>query len=172
MHKPSKQIIIDAIIKQIEDGKPTEKICAAICREFQFSERTFYNHFKKASQQHIDRQDLIKREVFKVDKVAAIEARELGLKSKLDKQLELQDDIKLIDDKIKGNVEFTFMVGNKIMNSHNKGKFMLPVEKMAQLLQIKDVYLSQLNKMSGDYSPNKVENTIKGGGVSFFTVEE
>ena len=94
---------------------------------------------------------------------ATKEAAKNGLKSKLEKQLELQNEINLIDKQIKGEVQFTFVVGNKVNKSHNGDIFMLPVQIQNELRARKLQYYSELNKMNGDYAPTKVANTDKDG---------
>ena len=76
MPKPSKQIIIDEIVKYIEKGNSTAKICTVICNKFQFSQRTFYNHYKKAEEKHIAKQQAINEKTEALDIQNAIDARE------------------------------------------------------------------------------------------------
>jgi len=94
---------------------------------------------------------------------ATKEASKIGLKSKLEKQLELQNEISLIDKQIKGEVQFTFVVGNKVNKSHNGDVFMLPVQVQNDLRARKLQYYAELNKMEGDYAPTKIANTDKDG---------
>lgn len=94
---------------------------------------------------------------------ATKEAAKTGLKSKLEKQLELQNEINLIDKQIKGEVQFTFVVGNKVNKSHNGDIFMLPVQIQNELRARKLQYYSELNKMEGDYAPTKVAQTDSHG---------
>lgn len=163
MPKPSKQIIIDAIIKEIEQGSGRGDVVAKYCKKFQKSARTIDTYWKTANEQYKAKQDLIKKEVLEVDKGVAIEARKSGLKSKLEKQVELQNEIDLIDKQIKGEVEFTFVVGNKVNKSHNGDIFMLPVQIQNELRARKLQYYAELNKMEGDYAVTKTEVTGKDG---------
>jgi hypothetical protein len=154
MPKPNKQIIIDAIIKEIEKGKATDKICAAICRKFQFSERTFYNHFKKASEQHKIKQQAIKEEIAEVDKQAAIEARKKAIMT-ADERKEYLTRI------ANGEIKFKkpFIISGKIMEYPSEPD---AIERMRAI--------AELNKMEGDYAPTKVANTdSKGNDVTPLT---
>ena len=98
---------------------------------------------------------------------AADKAAKIGLKSKLQKQIELQNEVDYIDKQIRGEVKFTFVVGNKVMKSHNMDNgteiFMLPVQVQNNLRAQKLQYMAELNKMDGDYAPTKVAQTNKDG---------
>jgi hypothetical protein len=147
MTKPSKQIIIDAIIKEIESGKATEKICAAICRKFQFSERTFYNHHKKSIVQHITKQEAIKKELEQVDKDAAIDARKRAIMTANERK-------EYLTKIITGDVKFKrpFVIKDKIMEYPSEPDAMDRLKAIAEL-----------NKMDGDYAPVKTAQTDSSG---------
>ena len=160
MPKPSKQIIIDAIIKEIEQGKATDKICAAICRKFQFSERTFYNHLKIAVIQHETKQDAIKKELAELDKQAAIEARKKAIMTADEKKEELSTVCNDLINKIQGKKKFTFFQGGKVVQSHNGEIFMLPIDTQVKVIDTIKGIIAELNKMCGDYAPNQVGHTF------------
>ena len=163
MPKPSKQVIIDAIIKEIEQGTTRAKVIAKYCKKLQKSERTIDSYWKIANIQQKERQDKASKAADAVYIEAKAEAVKTGLKSKLEKQVELQNEIDLIDKQIKGEVQFTFVVGNKVNKSHNSDIFMLPVQIQNELRARKLQYYAELNKMNGDYAPTKVANTDKDG---------
>jgi len=135
--KANKQAIIDAIIKLIEQGKATEKICAAICSKFQFTERTFYNHYKIAQEQHTTKQQALKDKLAKVDEAAAIEARKKAIMS-ADERKELLT--KLITGEIKA--KRPFVIGGKIMEYPEEPTHRDRISAIAEL-----------NKMDGAYAP-------------------
>ncbi len=81
-----------------------------------------------------------------------------GLKTKTDSALEIQKDIEELYKQLRGDVHFTFIVGNKTFNSHNKdGAFVLPMEKKNDILKTIRELKVELNKMVGYHSPNKFE---------------
>ena len=55
--KASKQIIIDAIIKEIEQGTTRAKVIAKYCKKLQKSERTIDSYWKIANIQQKERQE-------------------------------------------------------------------------------------------------------------------
>lgn len=162
MPTPNKQIIIDAIIKEIENGKHRGKVLATIVKKWQISQRTFDRHWKTANEIQKERQDKASKAADAVYIETKAEALKTGLKSKLEKQLELQNEIDLIDKQIKGEVQFTFVIGNKVNKSHNGDIFMLPVQIQNELRARKLQYYAELNKMEGDYAPQKVDNKHSG----------
>jgi len=132
--KANKQFIIDNIISYIEIGTPTENICAAICTKFQFKERTFYNHYKIAQQQHSLKREAIKTELMKVDTQFAIESRKMEILSAEDRKLILSE-----------------IARGKLPNS-SKVNYDSPLWAAIVIKAI-----AELNRMEGDYSPTKID---------------
>jgi len=159
MPKPSKQIIIDAIVKEIEQGTTRAKVIAKYCKKLQKSERTIDSYWKIANIQQGTRQEKASKAADAVYIETKVDAVKTGLKSKLEKQVELQNEITLIDQQIKGEVQFTFVVGNKVNKSHNGDIFMLPVQIQNELRARKLQYYAELNKMEGDYAPNEIKHS-------------
>jgi len=52
MPKPSKQIIVDAIIKEIEKGKGFKVVFGVIRSKSKLAESTFASYWKTANEQH------------------------------------------------------------------------------------------------------------------------
>lgn len=147
MPKPSKQVIIDAIIKEIEQGKTYTKAMAVNGRKWQMPERTFNRYWKTANIQHTTKQEAIKKELEEIDKQMAIESRKKAILSADERKEYLT---KIITAKIDLK---------KIGNMH------APIwEKEDGTKEIIDVQdklkaLAELNKMEGDYAPTKVEQS-------------
>ena len=165
MLKVNKQVLIDFIISCLEKGDKRSTILAKVGKEWQekVSERTFDRALKTANEQQKERQDKASKAADEAYVELKVEAAKSGLKSKLEKQFELQDEINLIDKQIKGEVQFTFVVGNKVNKSHNGDIFMLPVQVQNELRARKLQYYAELNKMEGDYAPTKVASTDTNG---------
>lgn len=165
MLKVNKQVLIDFIISCLEKGDKRSTILAKVGEEWQekVSERTFDRALKTANEQQKERQEKASKAADEVYIETKVNAVKTVLKSKLEKQIELQNEINLIDKQINGEVEFTFVVGNKVNKSHNGDVFMLPVQIQNELRARKLQYYAELNKMNGDYAPTKVANTDKDG---------
>jgi hypothetical protein len=160
MPKPSKQIIIDAIIKGIEQGKERGNLLATIGKKWQLSQRTFDRHWKTANDTQKERQQKASKAVDKVYIETKVEAAKTGLKSKLEKQLHIQKEIDGIQSDIdRGILEDYVILGGKLQTV----KKIMNAETKAYLRKtMKDLY-AELNKMEGDYAPTKVANTDKDG---------
>lgn len=147
MPKPDKQIIIDAIIKGIEQGKGRGHLLGIIGDKWGISRTTFDRHWKTAQEQHIDRQQALKERLTKVDEQAAIEARKKAIMT-ADERKELLT--KLITGEIKA--KRPFVIGGKIMEYPEEPTHRDRISAIAEL-----------NKMDGSYTPIKVANTDKNG---------
>jgi len=165
MLKVNKQVLIDFIISCLEKGDKRSAILAKVGEEWQekVSERTFDRALKTANEQQKERLEKARKAADAAYIENNVNAVKTVLKSKIEKQAELQNEINLIDKQINGEVEFTFVVGNKVNKSHNGDVFMLPVQIQNELRARKLQYYAELNKMNGDYAPTKVANTDKDG---------
>lgn len=152
--KPDKQILIDAIIKGIEQGKDRGKLLATIAKKWQISNRTFDRHWKTAQEQHIDRQQALKERLTKVDEQAAIEARKKAIMTADERKEYLT---KLVNGEIKA--KRPFVIGGKIMEYP---------EEPTHSDRIKAI--AELNKMDGDYAP--VKSTVTLTKVGKDAIEE
>ena len=137
MPKPDKQILIDAIIKGIEQGKDRGKLLATIAKKWQISNRTFDRHWKTANEQHLVKQQAIKEKLTAIDTAAAIEARKKAIMT-ADERKELLT--KLITGEIKA--KRPFVIGGKIMEYPEEPTHRDRISAIAEL-----------NKMDGAYAP-------------------
>lgn len=151
MPKPSKQVIIDAIIKEIETGTERGKVVAKFCKKFQKSTRTIDTYWKTANEQHIVKQQEIKKELDEVDKQMAIESRKKAIlsaderKEYLTKIITAKTDLKKI-----GNMHAS------IWEKEDGTKEIIDVQDKLKAL-------AELNKMDGDYAPTKIAQTDTEG---------
>lgn len=145
--KASKQIIIDAIIKEIEQGKTYTKVMAVNGRKWQMPERTFNRYWKTANEQHIVKQQEIKKELAEVDKQAAIEARKEAIMTANERKELLT---KIANGQMK--VKKPFVISGKIM------EYLSEPDAADRMKAI-----SELNKMDGSYAPAKIAQTDTEG---------
>lgn len=147
MTKPNKQIIIDAIIKEIETGTERGKVVAKFCKKFQKSTRTIDTYWKIANVQHTAKQQAIKKELDEVDKQAAIEARKKAIMTANERKELLT---KIANGQMK--VKKPFVISGKIM------EYLSEPDAADRMKAI-----SELNKMDGDYAPTKIAQTDTEG---------
>lgn len=157
MQKTTKQIILSAIISKLEKGLATEKICSAICSKFQFTERTFYNHFKKANLQHIEKQELIKSQLDIIEVESAKERKKRDIMDADDRREWLTS---MILKKTK-----VMKVGGSTQMVHEyqdaDGRYQTEIISYDHKLKA----LAELNKMDGDYAPAKIAMTDTDGNA-------
>jgi hypothetical protein len=147
MPKPSKQTIINAIIKQIENGKERASVLAIIGKKWQLSRRTFDRYWKDANIQHAKLQDLAKEASDKAYIEASAEAAKKAVMSK-------QERLETLSLIAYGGIPL-----KKAMVVDGKIKY---IEVVPDWMDRKAA-IAELNKMDGSYAPTKVANTNKDG---------
>ena len=152
MPKPTKQIVIDAIIKEIEQGKTKTKILAKFGAKWRIAPRTYDRYWKTANEQHTAKQEAIKKELAEIDKQAAIEARKKAIMTADERKEYLT---KIVNGEIE--VPYTEVKWDKKQNKFVTIKFVELANHAARINAI-----AELNKMEGDYAPTKVDNTHTG----------
>lgn len=153
MAKADKQVIIDSIIKDIEQGKTRGAVLSKIVKKCQCSDRTFDRYWKIATQQHISKQQAIKEAVAEVDKQAAVAARKKAIMTSEERKEYLT---KLIQGQVK--VPYTEVKWNPKTGKFQTIKF---VELAAHSVRVSAI--AELNKMEGDHAPTKVATVTKDG---------
>lgn len=139
------------LLQLFESGNTSKAKCSEVLR----------SRFKLMLQRFYKRYDLAYKEWQETRKKAdsiqiqanAKEALKTALKSKIERVLFYQNEIETMEKQLKGEVEFTFKVGNKINKSHNSGVFMLPIDEQNKIRQVIKDYQSEISKMEGDYAP-------------------
>ncbi|HEY9363461.1 MAG TPA: hypothetical protein VIQ00_09385, partial [Chitinophagaceae bacterium] len=116
------------------------------------SERTFYNHHKKAVIQHTIKQEAIKKELAEIDKQAAIEARKKAIMTADERKEYLT---KIVNGEIE--VPYTEVKWDKKQNKFVTIKFVELANHAARINAI-----AELNKMEGDYAPTKSDVNVNG----------
>lgn len=144
MPKPNKQIIIDAIVKEIEKGITYKKALGVIGGKWAIPSTTFDRYWKTANGQHTERQQIIKGKLAIIDEQAAIKARKKDIMT-ADERKEWLTKI------INGELKFKkpFVIGGKIME--------YPAEPDSND-RIKAIDL--LNKMDGEYAATKIDGKL------------
>lgn len=153
MPKSNKQIIIDAIIKEIGNGKERGKVLATVGKKWQLSQRTFDRYWKTANEQHIVKQQAIKTAIANDTTIKELEAKKQAIMTTMERK-------ELLTKIAKGEVKIKkpFVISGKIME--------YPSEPDAND-RLKAI--AELNKMEGDYAPTKTANTdTKGNDLPVF----
>lgn len=150
--KPSKQIIIDFIVEQLQQGSERGEVLAKCGEKWQTPPRTFDRYFKEAKEQHVAAQQVVKKELAKV----SIEQAKESLKKQIltaDERKEFLSKLVLKETKLLKVGAQVQMVHSFIDKDGNIVNEILPTE-----LKIKAI--AELNKMEGDYAATKQDVTI------------
>jgi hypothetical protein len=151
----NKQIYIDFILKEINNGNvDAEKICAVFCSKFQKSERTFYNFWKTAKEQHSQQRELINNAKLNTTIEEEKEAVKIGLKSKFERLLILQNEVDNCTKDLENGYTEELKSDGQLLSR--------PItiqEKTALRNTIKNLQ-SEISKIEGDYAPTKSETDI------------
>jgi len=158
--KPAHQEQVNFIAGLLRSGtRYTEVLAQFGTKWHSIPKRTFDRRYKEAEATVQGEQQRIREQA--EGKVAEkVEALKTQLMTSVDKQLYMQNAITEMQEQLLGKVKFTFLVGNKIMHSHNADVFMLPVEKQLEIRGKIKEYTAELNKMCGDYAPMKTDVQI------------
>lgn len=148
MAKASRQTIIDAIVKEIELGKPRGYVLGKIGKKWGISRTTFDRHWKTANDQHSELQRKAKEAADKVYIQQMEQAAKEAVMSKIEKQEVLTKIARgLIPLKkamvVDGSIEY--------------------IEVVPDWMDRKNA-IAELNKMSGDYAAIKQSVTISKVG--------
>lgn len=147
MPKPNRQVIVDEMVKLVEQGKSYTQAMAVNGRRWQMPERTFNRYWKTANEQHTAKNEALKKKLAEVDEHAAIEARKKAIMT-ADERKELLTKIAKGELRIKK----PFVISGKIMEYPSEPDAMDRMKAVAEL-----------NKMDGDYAPIKQAQTDGAG---------
>ena len=89
-----------------------------------------------------------------------------GLKSRTDRIMQLQNEIEHMESQLRGDVEFTFIVGNSIKTSHTSGVFILPVQVQNEIRREIRAHNSEISRLEGDYAATKSDLTTNGKSLN------
>lgn len=158
--KPKKRISKTESIKQIlvllRKGYATEVILEEISSNWVLPETTFYNHFKEAKAMY---QSELQRQQKAIEEVREQEVKKVaqkGLKSKLERDLELQSDIEYYQDVLSGKIKTTFILGQKVSATES-----LPIQIVLLIQKTINDLRIELSKRLGEYATTQVELTNK-----------
>jgi len=148
MAKADKQVIIDAIIKEIEKGEGRGKVLGKIGKKWEISRTTFDRIWKTANEQQKERQRKAKDAADEAYIQASADAAKVVVMSSQERK-------EMLSKIARG--ELTLLVSDP-----KEPAKLIEVPAMVENLErIKAI--SELNKMEGDYAPTKVAQTNKDG---------
>lgn len=152
----SKTESIKQILNLLRKGYATEVILEEISSNWVLPETTFYNHLKEAKAMY---QSELQRQQKAIEEVREQEVKKVaqkGLKSKLERDLELQSDIEYYQDVLSGKIKTTFILGQKVSATES-----LPIQIVLLIQKTINDLRIELSKRLGEYATTQVELTNK-----------
>ena len=158
--KPKKRISKTESVKQIlvllREGYATLDILGVMSSKWELPETTFYNHLKEAKETY--QKELLSQQKA-IEEVREQEVKKVaqkGLKSKFERDLELQNDIEYYQDVLSGKIKTTFILGQKVSATES-----LPIQIVLLIQKTINDLRIELSKRLGEYATTQVELTNK-----------
>lgn len=145
--KATKQVIVDAIIKEIEKGSTRGAVVSKFCKKFQKSDRTIDTYWKIANEQYSIRQQKAKEAADKVYIQSSADAAKEAVMSSIERK-------EVLSKIARGNFPL-----KKPMVINGKLRLVPVVPDWTERRNA----IAELNKMEGDYAPTKIASTDKEG---------
>lgn len=156
MPKQQREHIIDAIIKEIDNGADRKAVVAKFCKKLQKSARTVDTYWKDAKKQHLERLN-------KASKAADDIYLATKTKAAIEAVMSRQERLELLTKIAKG--EFENETKKPAWNNQKKVFEIVTVREKADHNGVMKA-IAEMNKMEGDYAPDKVAHTdTKGNDI-------
>jgi hypothetical protein len=153
--KANKQAYIDFIIECFGKGFVERgEVMAMFGKKWQTPPRTFDRYFKQAKEQYTKHRELINKEKLNTTIEEEVKALQSGLKSKIERVLELQKQYDEIDLILQNGVTDTHAFSQGALITGIRPLNALEISKLH--LTIKDIR-AEISKIEGDYAPNKLD---------------
>ena len=116
----SKTESIKQILHLLREGYATEEILEEISSNWVLPETTFYNHFKEAKKTYNNELQEQKKELEAIRLTEVKKAAQKGLKSKFERDVEIQDEIEHYKSVLSGEKKVSFILGQKVSATENR----------------------------------------------------
>ena len=163
----SKTESIKQILNLLRKGYATEEILEEISSNWVLPETTFYNHFKEAKKTYNNELQEQKRELEAIRLTEVKKAAQKGLKSKFERDLELQNDIEYYQDVLSGKIKTTFILGQKVSATEN-----LPIQLVLLVQNTINDLRKELAKRLGEYEATTIRVEEVKPDVTYITLAE
>lgn len=163
----SKNESIKQIVELLRQGYATEEILEEISSNWVLPETTFYNHFKEAKKTYNNELQEQKRELEAIRLTEVKKAAQKGLKSKFERDLELQNDIEYYQDVLSGKIKTTFILGQKVSATEN-----LPIQIVLLVQNTINDLRKELAKRLGEYEATTIRVEEVKPDVTYITLAE
>ena len=163
----SKTESVKQILKLLRKGYATEEILEEISSNWVLPETTFYNHFKEAKKTYNNELQEQKRELEAIRLTEVKKAAQKGLKSKFERDVEIQDEIEHYKSVLSGEKKVSFILGQKVSATEN-----LPIQIVLLVQNTINDLRKELAKRLGEYEATTIRVEEVKPDVTYITLAE
>lgn len=163
----SKTESIKQILNLLRKGYATEEILEEISSNWVLPETTFYNHFKEAKKTYNNELQEQKRELEAIRLTEVKKAAQKGLKSKFERDVEIQDEIEHYKSVLSGEKKVSFILGQKVSATEN-----LPIQIVLLVQNTINDLRKELAKRLGEYAATSIKVEEVKPDVTYITLSE
>ena len=163
----SKTESIKQILKLLRKGYATTDITREIASKYDIHEATVYAHLKIAKEQYQDELERQKKEIEMVRLAEAKKVAQKGLKSKFERDLEIQEEIEHYQSILAGDKKVSFILGQKVSATEN-----LPIQIVLLVQNTINDLRKELAKRLGEYEATTIRVEEVKPDVTYITLAE
>lgn len=163
----SKTESIKQILKLLRKGYATTEITREIASKYDIHEATAYAHLKIAKEQYQDELQEQQKEIERVRSAEAQKAAQKGLKSKFERDLEIQEEIEHYQSILAGDKKVSFILGQKVSATEN-----LPIQIVLLVQNTINDLRKELAKRLGEYEATTIRVEEVKPDVTYITLAE
>lgn len=163
----SKNESVKQILKLLRKGYATTDITREIASKYDIHEATVYAHLKIAKEQYQDELERQQKEIERVRSAEAQKAAQKGLKSKFERDLEIQEEIEHYQSILAGDKKVSFILGQKVSATEN-----LPIQIVLLVQNTINDLRKELAKRLGEYEATTIRVEEVKPDVTYITLSE
>ena len=163
----SKTESVKQILKLLRKGYATTDITREIASKYDIHEATVYAHLKIAKEQYQDELERQQKEIERVRSAEAQKAAQKGLKSKFERDLEIQEEIEHYQSILAGDKKVSFILGQKVSATEN-----LPIQIVLLVQNTINDLRKELAKRLGEYEATTIRVEEVKPDVTYITLAE
>ena len=163
----SKTESVKQILKLLRKGYATTDITREIASKYDIHEATVYAHLKIAKEQYQDELERQQKEIERVRSAEAQKAAKKGLKSKFERDLEIQEEIEHYQSILAGDKKVSFILGQKVSATEN-----LPIQIVLLVQNTINDLRKELAKRLGEYEATTIRVEEVKPDVTYITLAE
>lgn len=163
----SKNESIKQIVELLGQGYATLEILRVIRIEWELSESRFYVHLNEAKKTHQYELQEQKKDLEAIRLTEVKKAAQKGLKSKFERDLEIQDEIEHYKSVLSGEKKVSFILGQKVSATEN-----LPIQLVLLVQNTINDLRKELAKRLGEYEATTIRVEKVKPDVTYLTLAE